>query len=311
MEILINYLDAMFAAYPDTEATRTAKGELLINMEDRYKELLQNGKSQNEAVGEVISQFGNIEELMDSLNVQRVEAVEEDEDEGEPVADDAEVTSYLDTVQASSRKTALGVLLCILVPAACVYGVAIGKVYIAIVSMFVLIAGAVGLFVSGYYALKPFGAKKAYPKRLSARMTQVVSAQQKNFQKTHSMWMCVGICLCVLCPIPTILNHLFRSMELSVVTFFLMIAVGVFCIVRVTLISTAFKKLLRQEKYNITRKQLDLEKAVDSVLWPIATGLFFVLGFVYKAWGTAWVVFPIAGILQDVLVKQAKKKKKA
>ena len=318
METLINYLDAMFAAYPDNETTRKAKGELLVNMEDRYKELLSSGKSQNEPVGEVIAQFGNIEELMDSLNVKRTAA--EEELEAEPVATDEEVTSYIGTVQSSSRKTALGVLMCIISPALLIYLASRANsnmmgdsraALIGVAAMMLLVAGAVALFIIGGMALKPFDAEKGYPKQLSARMKQVVASQQKAFRQTYVMWLCVGIGLCVLCPIPVLLYDQFRAPELCVVMLLAMVAVGVFCIVRVAGLNNAFKKLLRQEEYNKSTQQLQVEKAIEGVLWPVVTAAFLILGFTRGAWGTAWIIFPIAGILQDMVIKIVKASRKS
>lgn len=38
-------------------------------MEDKYNELISDGKSDNEAIGIVISEFGNLDELADSLGI--------------------------------------------------------------------------------------------------------------------------------------------------------------------------------------------------------------------------------------------------
>ncbi|MFI3257624.1 MAG: permease prefix domain 1-containing protein [Spirochaetales bacterium] len=37
-------------------------------------------------------------------------------------------------------------------------------------------------------------------------------------------------------------------------------------------------------------------KSISSLVWSVATLLFFVLGFVWGEWGRIWVLFPIAGI---------------
>ncbi|MEG2642079.1 MAG: permease prefix domain 1-containing protein, partial [Eubacterium sp.] len=63
METLLNYLDNLFASLPDTEDVRRAKADLQDSMEERYNELKAAGKSENEAIGTVISEFGNIDEL--------------------------------------------------------------------------------------------------------------------------------------------------------------------------------------------------------------------------------------------------------
>lgn len=69
METLRNYLDSMFQKYPETEESRRAKQELWQMMEDKYNELLSDGKKENEAVGIVIAEFGDLEEVADSIGL--------------------------------------------------------------------------------------------------------------------------------------------------------------------------------------------------------------------------------------------------
>ncbi|KAA2299884.1 hypothetical protein FY526_27475, partial [Clostridioides difficile] len=63
METIMVYLENMFAGLPKTPEVEHLKQELLSGMEDKYLELKREGKSENEAIGIVISEFGNIEEL--------------------------------------------------------------------------------------------------------------------------------------------------------------------------------------------------------------------------------------------------------
>lgn len=69
MEILINYLDNMFANYPQTPEVMRAKDDLAEIMEDKYNELMEEGRTENEAIGIVISEFGNIRELAQELGI--------------------------------------------------------------------------------------------------------------------------------------------------------------------------------------------------------------------------------------------------
>ena len=69
MNAIRNYLDNMFRNLPNTEEVRRAKTELLEMMEDKYEELIKEGKTENEAVGIVISEFGNLDELAESLGI--------------------------------------------------------------------------------------------------------------------------------------------------------------------------------------------------------------------------------------------------
>ena len=69
METIKSYLETMFANMPDTPEVIRAKSELFGMMEDKYNELISEGKSENEAVGTVISEFGNLDELADTLGL--------------------------------------------------------------------------------------------------------------------------------------------------------------------------------------------------------------------------------------------------
>ena len=69
MEEIKTYLDKMFTGLPATEKVRKAKNELLTMMTDKYKELIAEGKSENEALGTVIMEFGNLNELSEELGL--------------------------------------------------------------------------------------------------------------------------------------------------------------------------------------------------------------------------------------------------
>jgi len=71
MESIRTYLDNIFASAPNTEKIARVKAELLANMEDKYRELIAGGASENEAAGKVLNEFGNIDELFAELGITR------------------------------------------------------------------------------------------------------------------------------------------------------------------------------------------------------------------------------------------------
>ena len=70
MEAIKTYIENMFSTLPHTEEIERLKEELLSNMEEKYLELKDEGKSENEAIGIVISEFGNIDELLNELDIE-------------------------------------------------------------------------------------------------------------------------------------------------------------------------------------------------------------------------------------------------
>ena len=69
MDTIDTFLDAMFAPYPSTPRLLEAKGELRAMMEDAYADAVGRGRTHNEAVGQVITDFGNLEELAPVLGI--------------------------------------------------------------------------------------------------------------------------------------------------------------------------------------------------------------------------------------------------
>ena len=112
MNAIRNYLDNMFRNLPNTEEVRRAKSELLQMMEDKYEELIAEGKTENEAVGVVISEFGNLDELAESLGIS--EAVTENPSDDKPMLSLDRVKEYISMISTKSILTPLGVALCII-----------------------------------------------------------------------------------------------------------------------------------------------------------------------------------------------------
>ncbi|MDO4900868.1 permease prefix domain 1-containing protein [Actinomyces sp.] len=69
MNAINTFLEAMFAPYPATPRLLEAKRELHAMMEDAYADAIASGRSHNEAVGSVITDFGNLEELAPVLGI--------------------------------------------------------------------------------------------------------------------------------------------------------------------------------------------------------------------------------------------------
>ena len=112
MNTIRNYHDNMFLGLPDTEEVIRAKKELLTMMEDKYNELKDSGKAENEAIGIVISEFGNLDELAETLGIKH--ALENKSDILQVTYEEAK--NYIEDKVKTAPKTALGVLLLIMSP---------------------------------------------------------------------------------------------------------------------------------------------------------------------------------------------------
>ena len=55
MNTIRNYINAMFSSLPKTPEILRLQAEMMENMEDKYNDLIREGKSEHEAVGIILA----------------------------------------------------------------------------------------------------------------------------------------------------------------------------------------------------------------------------------------------------------------
>ena len=74
MDTILNYISEIFSGVPENDETIRLREDMTANMTDKYDELISEGKSENEAVGTVISEFGSIDEVLAEMGIKRAAA---------------------------------------------------------------------------------------------------------------------------------------------------------------------------------------------------------------------------------------------
>lgn len=107
MNTIRNYINAMFSTLPKTPEMLRLQAEMLENMEDKFNDLLREGKSENEAVGIILADIGSADDLRQELGIT----------EDAPVPPQEEHHAFLAERAAFHRKFTIaitaGVALCI------------------------------------------------------------------------------------------------------------------------------------------------------------------------------------------------------
>lgn len=308
METIRNYLDNLFASLPKTAKVLELKSNILANMEDKYNELKSQGKTENEAIGIVISEFGNIDELIDELGIQKNTDVPQG-----PLVTPGEVECYLQVKRINGLQIGIGVLLCILAPATLILLSTLaenGVIFTTLggeaaympglIALFLLITVAVGIFIySGmkfeHYKYMEDGVQLPFDVEASLKQ------QYQSYNPTYYLCVIIGVCLCVLSPLTLICASLFGDdiTEYSVSVMLTIIAIAVFLFITSGSIREGYEKLLKVgDSAPRTKEKGDkVISAVAAAVWPLAVIAFLFLGFVYNLWHIAWIIFPIVGIL--------------
>ena len=246
MNAIRNYLDNMFRNLPNTEAVRRAKSELLQMMEDKYEELIAEGKTENEAVGIVISEFGNLDELADSLGIS--EAVTENPVEDKPMLSMDRVKEYLSMNNTRAILTPLGIALCILSVVSPILA-DILPVDIDIIGaggLFSLIAIAVGLFIFSGIKNKEYAEVRNKECSLSIEGAEYVRNERRGFKNSYGLMSSFGIGLCILSFLnPILLDRIpFIDSNVGAAMMFVFVALGVFLITSANTRMNGYDRLL-------------------------------------------------------------------
>lgn len=129
---LKDYIDKLFSQVADTVYTRELKEEMLINLNDRYEDLLAEGKSKEEAFIIVTSSIGDIRELVSGL-------------------DESAVIITTKDIEKKRKESALirsiAVMLYIVSPAILIALSVVGLEIMGVVLMLIIIGGATGILV--------------------------------------------------------------------------------------------------------------------------------------------------------------------
>ncbi len=308
METIKNYLESMFASLPNTSEVRKAKAELLQMMEDKYNELIEEGESENAAVGTVISEFGNLEELSDDLGLKEElhETLERQASEDRRHVTLDEVKGFIDSRTKKALFLSLGIFLCIISVAGPIIFGSNGKAALGVGLMFTCITLGVGSIIYSSFAEHDFSFLKHELCMIDMSTASYVKEHRRSFESIRAICMTIGVMLCVACWVPCVFfGSSYGYVGASLLFFF--VGFGVFLIVYGNTISKGYDKLLRVNDNNTisgtysgkTEKEVRYKsktaETIVQVYWPFVTSIYLIVSFLTFQWGITWIIWPIAG----------------
>lgn len=243
MEAIREYLNNLFMSLPETPEVLRAKAELLEMMEDKYEELIQEGRSEKEAIGTVISEFGNLEELAEELGIDiylkketkdnkandpemKEKESRAEQKNNEPAGAEKtravycwgleEARDYVSYAWKHAEFIAIAVFLCICAPYLdCIMDGACAQGYISPMvrniigtsGLFGMVAIAVALFCGASGLKKRYGKLSRYCVLLDEKAGSYVGQKQAKDAHNRLTMRIVGISLCILSVVPSSVNY--------------------------------------------------------------------------------------------------------
>lgn len=316
MDTILNYLENMFSSLPQTEEVLRAKRELASMMEDKYNELLAEGKTDNEAVGIVISEFGNLKELAAELGIDGIYQEDVSSQEGRYVGD-AEVRNYMERTKKSSIGIGFGTMLCIFSPILLVilgglqengYGITDAMlVGFGLGALLLMIAAAVGIFIYNGMMLEKYEYMKKENVNISSASIAYLRDYDERTEKSFLIRLITGVTMCIVSVIPLLVvgvingeNDLYCCLALGLLL--LMVGIAVFLFITGGMERDAIKALLQEGDYTPEKKENSKkDDKIGGIYWPIVTCIYLAWSFLTNDWELTWIIWPIAGVLYGAI----------
>lgn len=231
----------------------------------------------------------------------------------------AEAEDYWRMIRQFALFIASGVLLCVVAIASLIFLAGNGADGLSLASFFLLVAVGVVMLITG--GMKFSHSHKELDDRPIAkevRATGKMYAQQ--YQKSFSFSLIVGIFLCIVSFVPI---FIFQYNENFGIALFLITAgLGAFLIIYGSIVQAYYKRFDNgpifvsdedepgpNARQHIYGKNAPIVGIFSTVYWPAVVVLYFIWSFAFNGWGYSWLIFVVAGILQDSILKYFKNKR--
>lgn len=312
MKVIENYVETMFVNLPRTDELLAIKEDILLNMKEKYLELIAEGKADNEALGTVIAEFGSIDELLDSLDIS-VEEVDDKEyhqfvSSKLPLLSESTIMKYLETKRLTGMFIGSGVVSLGIGLSSFMFFINRVSPLIALFILGLCMIAAITLFIIGGMRLSVFN----YLKNgfiLNSEDRILLEQAKFDYHRSFVLSMVLGVGLAMLSILSVIFSLFWGfSEEIGVSSLLLIVSVACFFFIYAGNIQGSYTFLLENGlEENVSRKEHERHQFLqrfESLYWLVILLIFFGWGFLFEGWFICWIVFPIGGVLQDAFSKR-------
>ncbi|HPX70674.1 MAG TPA: helix-turn-helix transcriptional regulator [Bacillota bacterium] len=224
-----------------------------------------------------------------------------------------EANTFLEYRVKASGRIALGVMMCILSPIMLIIMAAAQENEIlnipeprvaglGLISLFLLVGGAVALFISTGIAGDRFEYLEHNNLDTAYGVDGIVRERRERFRDTYTRMLTLGIVLCVVSVLPIAVTLILRgeedfAMALAAAGLLTSVAVGVFLIVRASIVWSSFQVLLEENDYSRSVKnEKRSSKPLSRIYWALVCAAYLAYSFITRDWQRSWIIWPVAGV---------------
>lgn len=234
-----------------------------------------------------------------------------------------EAQEYLRHREKAARYIALGVLMCILSPAPVVLLSGLQDAgflplsedraaALGLLPMFLLIGGAVALFILTGVAGRPFAYLYKESFETEYGVSGMVKERQTNAHGAYVSRLVSGIVLCVVSVIPIFVAMLLPAASpaeedaryiVAAAVLLGMVGAGVWLILRAAISRGGYAVLLQEGDHTREAKAAQKQNsAFSGAYWSLVTAGYLAYSFITMRWDRSWIVWPVAAVLYGAVL---------
>jgi transcriptional regulator with XRE-family HTH domain len=256
--------------------------------------------------------FGVSTDYLVKDEIESFESISEDVEPGVLKITLEEANNYIDAIIRKSRLISMGVLivLCSVIPLIFLLALSDGNITtmtsntaaaIGLVSLFVIISVGVSYFIRGsqYDSKLTTIDKKEF--ELVYGVRSIFKEKLEAYRRVYNIRVSISVTMFITCVIPLLVVSLMGGsgmMALMMVAVLLLIVgLGVYNIVPVSALFSAYNCLVGEGEYAPENKQATKRmEEIAVIYWPLVTAIYIGWSLWTMQWGITWIVWPVAAI---------------
>ncbi len=226
-----------------------------------------------------------------------------------------EANAYTADYALYAKRTALGVMLCILSPVLLILlnglsstefpGSVLSEELaagIGVVALLALVASAVTLFIVSLSGVRRYEYLQHGEFELEYGVEGIVREKWNAFETRHTAMVAIGVVLCILSCVPLIIAGLSDAPDYVLISLaallLCIVAFAVNLLVRASMKKESFDKLLREGEYSIREREENKRASkFSAIYWPCVTAVYLAASFITNRWDLTWIIWPVTSLL--------------
>lgn len=224
-----------------------------------------------------------------------------------------EANDFMEIKKKNAPKIAAAVAACIVSPVVLIFLAGLSETQIGnisegvaasvgLVCLLGFVAAAVFTFISCGMQTKRFEFLENECFETAYGVEGLAREKLKKYEGTFTRGIAIGVVLCIVAVIPLLVAGCMNASDFicdSLLSLLLiMVACGVYLMVRVGVVKGSYDILLQEGDYALDEKRMKKKSdAFNGAYWCIATAIYLGWSFWTMRWDFTWIIWPVAGVL--------------